>query len=240
MSGGGGGSTTTTGVDPFLKPYIEYGLKEGQKLYESAGPQFYQGQTYVSPSAQSQTALNLATQRAISGSPLTQAAQQQQLATIQGQGANPYLTSALEAAYAPTVAAAQEATRGLQGTASRAGRYGSDAMAQIAQRQSEGLGRGLGQSLSNLAYQSSEAQAARAQQAAQNAPAMAQADYADIQALLKAGQGTEQYQQAALQDAINRYNYEQNLPQMKLQQFANLFSNVPGGQVSTTTQSGGK
>ena len=240
MGGGGGGSTTTTGVDPFLKPYIEYGLKEGQKLYEGAGPQFFQGQTYVAPSEATQQALQMAQQRATAGSPLVQAAQQQQLATIQNQGVNPYLSSALEAAYAPTVSAAQEATRGLQSTASRAGRYGSDAMAQIAQKQSEGLGRALGQSLNTLAYGSSEAQAQRAQQAAQNAPTMAQADYADIQALLKAGQGTEQYQQAALQDAINRYNYEQNLPQMKLQQFANLFSNAPGGQVSTTTQTGGK
>lgn len=240
MGGGGGGSTTTTGIDPMLKPYVQYGLKEGQKLYQSAGPQFFKGQTYVSPSEATQSALQMAQQRATAGSPLARAAQQQQLETIQNKDVNPYLASALEAAYAPTVSASQEAIRGLQAGASRAGRYGSDAMAQIAQRQSEGLGRALGQSLNTLAYGSSEAQAQRAQQAAQNAPQMAQSDYADIQALLKAGQGTEQYQQAALQDAINRWNYEQNLPQMKLQQFANLFSNVPGGTTTTTQQSGGK
>ena len=240
MAGGGGGSTTTTGIDPFLKPYVEYGLEEGKKLYQAPGPGFFPGQTYVSPSEATQQALQMAQQRATAGSPLLQAAQQQQLQTVQGRGVNPFLQGALSATYQPTVEAAQEATRGLQSQTSQAGRYGSDAMGQIAERQAAGLGRGLGGSLSSLAYGSSEAEAQRQAAAIQGAPALAQADYTDIQALLKAGQGGEEYQKAALQDAMNRYNYQQQLPQQKLQQFANLFSSVPGGQVSTTTQSGGK
>lgn len=240
MGGGGGGSTTTTGIDPSLKPYVEYGLEEGKKLYQAPGPGFFPGQTYVSPSQATQQALQMTQQRATAGSPLLQAAQQQQLQTVQGRGVNPFLQGALSAAYQPTVEAAQEATRGLQSQVSQAGRYGSGAMGQIAERQAAGLGRGLGGSLSNLAYQSSEAEAQRQAAAIGGAPALAQADYTDIQALLKAGQGGEQYQQAALQDAMSRYNYEQQLPQQKLQQFANLFSSAPGGQVSTTTQSGGK
>lgn len=240
MGGGGGGNVTTTEIDPFLKPYVTYGLEEGKKLYQSDNPKFFPGQTYVSPSEATQQGLQMAQERAMAGSPLLQAAQQQQLQTIQGRGVNPFLQGALSAAYQPTVEAAQEATRGLQGQASTAGRYGSNAMGQIAERQAAGLGRGLGSQLSNLAYQSSEAESARQAAAIGNAPALAQADYTDIQALLKAGQGGEQYQQAALQDAMNRYNYEQQLPQQKLQQFANLFTSVPAGQKTTTTQSGGK
>jgi hypothetical protein len=240
MGGGGGGSTTSTGIDPYLKPYVTYGLEEAKRLYETDSPQFFPGQTYVSPSDATNQALQMAQQRATAGSPLVQAAQQQQLETIQGRGVNPFLQGALSAAYQPTVEAAQEATRGLQSQASKAGRYGSAAMGQVAERQAAGLGRGLGNSLSNLAYQSSEAEAGRQAQAATNAPQMAQSDYFDIQALLKAGQGGEQYQQAALQDAMNRFNYEQNLPGQKLQQFTNLFSQAPAGTTSTTTQSGGK
>lgn len=240
MGGGGGGSTTTTGIDPFLKPYVQFGLEEGKKQYQAPGPKFFPGQTYINPSEATQQALQMTQERATAGSPLLRAAQQQQLQTIEGRGVNPFLQGALSAAYQPTVEAAQEATRGLQGQASTAGRYGSGAMGQIAERQAAGLGRGLGGSLSNLAYQSSEAEAARQAAAIAGAPQMAQADYTDIQALLRAGQGGEQYQQAALQDAINRWNYEQQLPQQKLQQFANLFSSAPGGQVTTTTQSGGK
>lgn len=240
MGGGGGGSTTSTGIDPYLKPYVTYGLEEAKRLYETDSPQFFPGQTYVSPSDATNQALQMAQQRATAGSPLVQAAQQQQLETIQGRGVNPFLQGALSAAYQPTVEAAQEATRGLQSQASSAGRYGSAAMGQVAERQAAGLGRGLGNSLSNLAYQSSEAEAGRQAAAATNAPQMAQSDYFDIQALLKAGQGGEQYQQAALQDAMNRFNYEQNLPGQKLQQFTNLFSQAPAGTTSTTTQSGGK
>jgi hypothetical protein len=240
MGGGGGGSTTSTGIDPFLKPYVEYGLSEGQKLYQSAGPEYYPGQTYIAPSNPTLEALSLAQSRAEAGSPLVRAAQQQQLNTIQGTGTNPFLAGALTSAYTPTVQAFQEATRGIESKASAAGRYGSDAVGQMQQKAAYGLGSGIGNSLANLAYGSSEAQATRAAQAAQNAPTLANADYNDIQKLLAVGQGTEQYQQNQLQADINRYNYQQQLPQMKLQNYANLFSNAPGGSTSTTTQSGGK
>lgn len=240
MGGGSSGTTTsTTSIDPTIKPFVEYGLQEAKKQYEGAGPQFFQGQTYVSPSDATNQALQMAQQRATAGSPLVQAAQQQQLETIQGRGVNPFLQGALSAAYQPTVEAAQEATRGLQSQASTAGRYGSAAMGQIAGRQAAELGRGLGGSLSNLAYQSTEAEAGRQAAAATNAPTMAQADYNDIQALLKTGQAGEQYDQAALTDAMNRWNYEQQLPQQKLQQFTNLFTQMPAGQTTTSTPAGG-
>jgi hypothetical protein len=243
--GGGGGKSTTTqnaSIDPMLKPFVTYGLGEAQRLYQGPAPQYFPGQTYVSPSQATQSALNLTQQRAMTGSPLLRSAQQQQLATIQGRGVNPFLTGALEAAYAPTVSAAQEATRGLQSQASNVGRYGSDAMAQLASRQASALGRGLGQELSNLAYQSSEAEAQRQANAIANAPTMAQADYADLAQLADVGKTQEQYQQMALEDQINRFNFEQNLPQTRLSQFLGQVYGAPQGSqaTSTTTQKSGK
>ena len=97
--GGGGGSQTQTAraeIDPTLKPYVEYGLGEAKRLYQGTTPSFFPGQTFVSPSAATQQALGLAEQRALAGSPLTQAAQQEALATIQGRGVNPFLAGALE------------------------------------------------------------------------------------------------------------------------------------------------
>jgi len=99
--GGGGGtqeSKTTTQIDPNILPYVTYGLEEGKRLYESGTPSFFPGKTYVEPSEATTRALGLAEQRALAGSPLTQAAQQQTLATIQGQGVNPFLAGALEQA----------------------------------------------------------------------------------------------------------------------------------------------
>lgn len=73
--GGGGGGTTTTKPWKEARPFILQGYNEAQRLYESGGPQFFPGQTYISPSEATTQALNLAEQRAISGSPLLSQAQ---------------------------------------------------------------------------------------------------------------------------------------------------------------------
>ncbi|MFM2016248.1 MAG: hypothetical protein RIQ51_1738, partial [Bacteroidota bacterium] len=47
-------------------------------------------------------------------------------------------------------------------------------------------------------------------------------------------------QERALEDAINRFNFEQNLPQTQLNQFLSQVYGAPAGSVSTTTQRSGK
>ena len=243
--GGGGGTQTQTAraeIDPTLKPYVEYGLGEAKRLYQGTTPSFFPGQTFVSPSEATTRALGLAEQRALAGSPLTEAAQQETLATIQGRGVNPFLAGAAEALYRPTTMAGQEAIRGLQSEASSRGRYGSGAMEQLAGKASYNIGLGLGDIQRQLMLQSSEAERARQMEATRNAPAMAAQDYADIQRLLTVGGAREQQSAAELQDAINRYNFEQNLPAMKLQQYAGLIYGAPQGQIVTqsATPQGGK
>jgi hypothetical protein len=243
--GGGGGqqdSTTTTSIDPAIKPYVTYGLEEGKRLYESQTPSFFPGQTYVSPSAQTQQALQMAQERAMAGSPLTGAAQAETLATIQGRGVNPFLAGALGQT---NRLAGEEFTRNiqnLQSQAASAGRYGSNAMGQQAGQAQDIFARALAEQGGQLAYNSAEAERARQMAAVGAAPQMAQADYADIQRLLSVGGAREAQSAAELQDAMNRYNFEQNLPQAKLSQFANLFSSVPQGSttVQTATPQGGK
>ena len=46
----------------------------------------------------------------------------------------------------------------------------------------------------------------------------------------------------SLQDAINRWNFQQNLPAAKLQQYAGLIYGAPAGQIvtQTATPQGGK
>lgn len=244
MGGGGGtqSSTTTTSIDPTIAPYVTYGLEEGKNLYESGTPSFFPGQTYVSPSEATQSALQMAKERAIGGSPLVQAAQQEQLATIQGRGVNPFLEGALAGVNRQARNVFTEGIQGLQSKASSMGRYGSAALAEQEGQQQDIFARNLLEAGNRMAFESSEAERARQIQASQMAPQMAASDYADIEKLLKSGQAVESYESAALQDAINRFNFEQNLPQMKLSQFANLFSSVPQGQttVQQATPSGGK
>ena len=236
MGGGGGqqNSTTTTSIDPSIKPYVTYGLEEAKRLYETGSPSFFPGQTYVSPSEQTQQALQMAQERAMAGSPLTGAAQAETLATIQGRGVNPFLAGALGQTNRLAGEQYTKNIQALQSQAASSGRYGSGAMGQQTGQAQDIFARALAEQGGQLAYNSAEAERARQMAAVGAAPQMAQADYADIQRLLSVGGAKEAQSAAELQDAMNRFNFQQNLPQAKLSQFANLFSSVPQG--STTTQ----
>ena len=222
----------TTSIDPTIKPFVTYGLEEGKRLYESGTPSFFPGQTYVSPSEATKSALQMAQERAMAGSPLVRSAQAEQLATIQGRGVNPFLEGALAGVNRQARETFTEGVQDLQSRASSLGRYGSAAQGEQEARAQDIFARTLAEQGGELAYGSAEAERARQVAAAQAAPTMAAADYADIDKLLKIGQISEGYSAAELQDALDRFNFEQNLPQMKLRDFANLFSSVPQGTVT--------
>jgi len=240
-SGGGGSSTTktTSELDPTVRPYVEYGLQEAKGLYKTPGPSYFPGQTYVGPSAQTSASLQAAQNRALMGSPLQQAGQAQQLGTVQGQylsAGNPYFTQALGGATQQATQAYNDAIKAAQGTASLAGRYGSGVSADIQNRAANTLATTLANKYGDLAYQNYANERALQQQSAFNAPQMAAADYADIQQLANVGKTAEGYQQTALQSAIDRYNYEQNLPYQKLSAYLGAAYGTPMGQVSTSQQ----
>lgn len=239
--GGGGESTTQQGIDPMLKPYITYGLNEAQRLYQSATPNYYPGQTYVSPSQQTQTALQAQQTRALQGNPLLPAAQQQQQAVIQGQYLqnNPYFNQALAGASQGAQQNYFDAIKQAQSSASQAGRYGSGVSADIQNRAATTMANTLANKYGELAYQNYANERAAQNAAALAAPQLAAADYADINQLANVGQQMEGYQEAALQADIDRYNYEQNLPQNKLNQFLSQTYGAPAGTTSTTSQSSG-
>lgn len=238
-SGGGGGGGTQTQIqqmDPAIAPFVEYGLSEAQRLYEAKGPGFYPGQTYVSPSASTQAALAAAQQRAMQGNPLIPAAQQQTLATIQGAylGGNPFF----QGAFQPAAQAAQQsffdAIGGIGSRAASAGRYGSGAMQNLEDRAIGQLSQSLSNTAGQLAFQNYGDERARQMAAMGAAQQMADADYGDIQRLMTVGQTQEAYQQSALEDAINRFNYSQNLPFAKLQQFLSAAYGAPMGGITTS------
>lgn len=246
MGGGGGGSkqqsTTTQGIDPILRPYITYGLGEAQKLYQSQTPQFFPGQTFIGPSESTTAAIQAATQRAQAGSPLLRQAQEQQQRVLGGEflsAGNPYLQQAL--AQSSRVAGQQfyDTMRGLGSQASMAGRYGSGALGQQEGRAEQALATALAESAGKLSFENYAAERARQEAAATQAPTMAQADYFDINQLLKAGGLGEEYQRKALEDEMARFEFEQNKPYAKLSTFLSSVYGAPQGSVSQTTSSGG-
>lgn len=94
-------TTTTTEPPAFIQPYMQYGAQQSRALYETGGPQYYQGNTVVPFSQQSEQALGLTEQRALNGSPVTNAAQNYAANTLNttpasqfGSASNPYASSA--------------------------------------------------------------------------------------------------------------------------------------------------
>lgn len=236
--GGGGSSQQVQGIDPMLKPYVSYGLNEAVDLYKSGVPNYYPGQTYVSPSQQTQAALQAQQTRALQGNPLLPAAQQQQQSVIGGQylANNPFFNQALAGAGGAATQQYFDAINQAQSGASQAGRYGSGAQENLFNRAGTTLANTLANTAGNLAYQNYAAERGRQEQAAAGAPQLAMADYADINQLAQAGQTAEDYQQAALQSDIARYDFEQNLPYQKLSNLLGAVYGAPQGSVVQTSQ----
>ena len=227
---------TTSNIDPTIQPYLSYGLSEAQKLYQQGGPQYYGGQTYVSPSETTQTGLQALEQRASKGSPLTGAAQSQLQGTIQGNylSGNPFFQGAFNPAAQAAESRFKESLGNIGSAASKAGRYGSGAMSTMQQGASGQFAKTLADTAGGLAYQNYEAERGRQQAATMAAPAMAQADYGDIQQMLKAGQMREGYTGAQQQADIDKFNFQQTQPQQNL---TNFLSGVYGNPLGRAQQS---
>ena len=238
---GGGTSETKSELDPTVRPFVEYGLTEAKNLYQTTTPEYFAGQTYVSPSAQTESALAQAEAQARAGSPLTGAALNQQLGTVQGQylGANPYFQAAMQPAVQTATQAYNDAIKQAQGSASMAGRYGSNVSADLQNRAAGTLATTLAGKAGELAYENYASERARQEAAALQAPQLAQARFQDINQLMNVGQVREDYSQKALEDQIARYEFEQNKPYTKLQAYLGAAYGAPVGQVTKTTQSGG-
>ena len=178
---------------------------------------------------------------------------QQMQATAGGQylSGNPFFSGAFDAASRAAGTTFQDQMQQVASNTSRAGRYGSGAMGQLQDRAAGTFATALTDTAGKLAYQNYDAERARQEaamgnignlygadyarqlQAAQMSPALAQADYQDINQLYQVGQAQESYQQAALADAMQRYNFQQNLPAAKLQSFLSAAYGAPMGQQTT-------
>ncbi len=235
--GGGGTQTVYQKLDPTQAPFVEYGLEQAQTQYETEGmPSFYPGDTFVGPSEQTQAGLTAAQNRAVMGNPLIPAAQQQVFDTISGDyltAGNPYFTNVFNTASNQAQQKYFDAMKQIDSQASMAGRYGSGAMADLQDRATSQFASALTDTAGKLAFDNYATERQNQLAQTQLAPSMAAQDYADIDRMLKLGQAAEGYQRMALEDDINRFNFNANLPQLKLQQFLNAAYGAPMGSVST-------
>lgn len=223
MSGGNTATQTQqSGPPQFLQPYLNYALQQGTNLYQSPSPSYYPGSQVAAPSTATQAGWQDAIARAQSGSAVGNAAQQYGTNVLQGGylGLNPYQQQVNQSIYASTIPA-------VDAQFSLGGRYGSGA-------QSGTLGTAIANQIAPLEYQNYQQERANQQQMAGMAPSLGAQDWTDIQGLMGVGSAQDQLAQQQIGANVNEWNYNQNLAQNKLAQFAQLMGGLPFGQ--TTTQ----
>jgi hypothetical protein len=246
-------TTQTSSVDPALLPYLTKGLERAQSLFLSGQqPEFYPGQTYVSPSAA--TAESIAQQEALARqqSPVLQQAQQAYTSSLNQVGqtagggflnANPYQQAMMEAATRPlTQQFSQSVLPGISSLYSKSGRLGSGSMERALGTATEAYGRSLGDITANIAgtqYQQErglqqQAQLAQAQ-LAQAAPQIYGQQFLPSEALSQVGARQEAISAQPLQEDLARYQFAQQLPYQQLQGYLSSVYGTPLGSYGTQT-----
>lgn len=248
-------TTSTSSVDPALLPYLTEGLERSKSLFLTGQqPEFFPGQTYVSPSAATTDAL--AQQEAIARqqNPMLQQAQQAYQSSLSGIGqtagggflnSNPYQAQMMQAATRPLEQAfSQQVLPGISSLYSKSGRLGSGAMERALGTATEGYGRALGDITSNIAGTQYQAERGLMQQAqlgqaalAQAAPSIYGQQFLPSQALSQVGAQQEAIAGQPLQEEMARYQFGQQLPYQQLQGYlSSVYGSPMGGYGTQTTQ----
>jgi len=239
--GGGGSSQTTSEIDPNIVPYVTDALSEQQKLYREGAPEYYAGQTYLDPNANQTNALNQIATQAQAGSPVLQNATNLGNQMIQGDFLqnNPNFDAVMNTAGRKATDLYNTATNNTFSDVSKAGRYGSNAHANLQAGNAGKLAESLADTAGQYAYQNYSAERANQNQAMNNAQNLASNQYYDANQLMNAGNMQAGFDQTALNADIARHDYGQNAQQQHLSNYTNAVWGAPMGSTSTTSQSGG-
>lgn len=238
------GGEGTSAIDPTLRPYLELGLRAAEQQFLQNVPQFFPGQTYVSPSQQTLDALAAQEQLARQAPTTLQAAQESYMRGLGGLGAtasgaflmgNPYQQQMIQAATRPIMQQFEEQTLpGIASGFSGAGRYGSGAMERALGRATESTARALGDVGTNIAFQDYSAERGRQQQAilgqitaAGQAPQIYGQQFLPSQQLAQIGAAREQIAGLPLQEQMARFQFAQQAPRESLSAFLSSVYGTP-------------
>jgi hypothetical protein len=261
------GGTQTQVTEPWSVqiPYLTQGFSTAKNLLlDSPPPGYYPNSTVAPFSPEKETALQLQTMRALTGSPLQPMSNALNMATMSGAylpANNPFNTTLNQEYEDPTNSAgfnamfdsaARKITPMVDSVFERSGRLNSG-LAQQAKTQA------LSDAFANQYMQDKnltlQDRAMRAQnfgnerenqmRAMMFSPQLAANDYLDFSTLGEVGDVRDAMASQVLGDDVNRYNYNQNIMQDQLAKFMQLIGgNYGGTTVGTTDQtqssSGGK
>jgi hypothetical protein len=238
-----GQQTVVQTNDPWsgLQTQLKTGYKKAEELLNTPVKQ-YPDSRVVPFSPQTENALQGYENRATNGSPVLKAGQDAIQKTASGDylKPNPYFNQAVDAAIRPMTENFNENIMpGIASTFSNAGAggYGSGLHMQAATRAADDLNRNISDMVGGLSYQNYADERTKQLGAAQLAPSMAAADYADLGQLERVGAIREGQAGAQLQDDISKFNFQQTEPRTRLAEYMALIAGGnPGGGTSSTTQ----
>jgi hypothetical protein len=217
----GGTQTTVQKADPWegQQPYLKTGFAEAQKRMLDFTPTYFPGNTVVPYSPETQAAMDLTAQRAISGSPITSASRDELTRTLSGDYlyGNPGYDRAVQAAM-------DKAMPGINSQFALAGRYGSGL-------NQEAMARAFGDAFADQ-YANERTNQMRAMMFA---PQVAESEYSDFGKLASVGAQKEAMQQELLADQIARHDFAQSVKARQLQLYMDA---IQGNYGNTTTSTG--
>jgi hypothetical protein len=252
-SSGGGNTTTTTKSDPWSgqQPYLA-GWDQGngqltggifqaaQANYNSGGPQYYNGSTVADQSQATKDAYAATTTAA--NSPLQGDASTQVANTLNGNylNGNPYLDAQFQAGTRQIGNTYNALVGGQTSGAEAGGRYGSGMQAFQKNQADQTLGDNLNNLYANTYGANYTAERQNQVNAVGQATGVQTQGLANANALGTVGSAQDAYNQSLTDASVNKWNYNQNLPNNNLAQYMGLIQGNYGGSASTTTPLSGQ
>jgi hypothetical protein len=236
-------------IDPTIAPYLSEALGRARQLFlQGQAPQLYPEQMYVSPSQQTLTALSRAEQLANrapileEGQTAFQKAMGEATKVAAGEYVkeSPYLQAQLSAALRPLQKQfTEQVIPGISSQFSQAGRYGSGAMERATSGATEAFTRAAGDITSNIAGQQFQQERAYQQAAIPQlaqfgamAPQFYQTQFMPIQQLAQVGAQREAIAAQPLQESMQRFQYQQQLPYQQLSGYLSSIYGSPLGRLT--------
>ena len=235
MSKGGGGGSQTTTSEPWtgIQPYLEKGYREAAGIYDQFSPQYYTGQTQAAFSPDQLTAQAGVRDFALQGAPqiMNPALSAYQYGTgssILDVANNPYVQGMAQGAAQDVFAQLDPALAGIRQGAIQSGGYGGSrqgiaegqalagaadaATRAAAEIYGNAYGQGLGAQTQTLGMTGN----------------LLGAGFLPYEQLGASGAEQQAREQALIEDAKAAFEFQQNLPYSKLQQYYGALSGTSG------------
>jgi hypothetical protein len=216
--------STSSAPLPYVEPYLQDLLGRQQEVANTA---YTQSPNAVAGANPYLTAgWNATANRAMQGSPVMSAANQQMQGTIGGQylnaNSNPYLTGQIDAAQGDLARNFNLVNKpGWDTRMSRAGGYNSG-VAEMAGNDYGNLAQNMGRIGSDMRFNAYNTERGYQQQAMGMAPQFAQQDYQDANALLNVGAQRQTFDQAGADQNLRWFQEAQAYPQNRLNDYARM------------------